>query len=101
MNEPTRILTTSYEDLQRQMVTKKAQTKKRSPKKSSVKKSETPGLWLVKQEPETYSWDDFVRDGRTDWTGVRNFQARNNLRQMRVGERVQSVRPSRTKSSQE
>src|SRR6266403_3584673 len=70
------------------MVTKKAQTKKRSPKKSSVKKSETPGLWLVKQEPETYSWDDFVRDGRTDWTGVRNFQARNNLRQMRVGERV-------------
>ncbi len=88
MNEPTRILTTSYEDLQRQMVTKKAQTKKRSPKKSSVKKSETPGLWLVKQEPETYSWDDFVRDGRTDWTGVRNFQARNNLRQMRVGERV-------------
>ena len=88
MNEPTRILTTSYEDLQRQMVTKKVQTKKRSPKKSSVKKSETPGLWLVKQEPETYSWDDFVRDGRTDWTGVRNFQARNNLRQMKVGERV-------------
>jgi len=70
------------------MVTKKALTKKRSPKKGSGKKSETPGLWLVKQEPETYSWDDFVRDGRTDWTGVRNFQARNNLRQMKVGERV-------------
>lgn len=44
--------------------------------------------WLVKQEPETYSWDDFVKDGKTDWTGVRNFQARNNLRQMQPGDRV-------------
>ena len=44
--------------------------------------------WLVKQEPEAYSWDDFVRDGRTDWTGVRNFQARNNLRAMRKGDAV-------------
>lgn len=43
---------------------------------------------MVKQEPESYSWDNFVRDGRTDWTGVRNFQARNNLRQMKVGDRV-------------
>lgn len=43
---------------------------------------------MVKQEPESYSWDDFVRDGRTDWTGVRNFQARNNLRQMKAGDRV-------------
>ena len=43
---------------------------------------------MVKQEPETYSWDDFVRDGRTDWTGVRNYQARNNLRQMKAGDRV-------------
>jgi len=43
---------------------------------------------MVKQEPEAYSWDDLVSDGRTDWTGVRNFQARNNLRQMRVGDRV-------------
>ncbi len=41
--------------------------------------------WLVKQEPEAYSWDDFVRDGLTTWTGVRNFQARNNLRAMRKG----------------
>lgn len=46
------------------------------------------GYWMVKQEPETYSWDDFVSDGRTDWSGVRNYQARNNLRQMRVGDRV-------------
>lgn len=44
--------------------------------------------WMVKQEPETYSWDDFVDDGRTDWSGVRNYQARNNLRQMKVGDRV-------------
>ena len=43
---------------------------------------------MVKQEPETYSWDDFVRDGRTDWTGVRNYQARNNLREMKAGDRV-------------
>src|SRR3954469_18823295 len=44
--------------------------------------------WLVKQEPEDYSWADFVEDGRTAWTGVRNFQARNNLRTMRKGDSV-------------
>lgn len=44
--------------------------------------------WLVKQEPEDYSWDDLARDGKTQWTGVRNFQARNNLRQMSVGDEV-------------
>lgn len=44
--------------------------------------------WLVKQEPEAYSWDDFVRDGLTIWSGVRNFQARNNLRAMRKGDAV-------------
>jgi len=43
---------------------------------------------MVKQEPETYSWDDFVRDGSTDWSGVRNYQARNNLRSMKVGDKV-------------
>src|ERR1700739_260588 len=42
--------------------------------------------WLVKQEPTAYSWDQFVADGKTDWTGVRNFQARNNLRSMKLGE---------------
>lgn len=46
------------------------------------------GHWMVKQEPETYSWDDFVKDGKTDWSGVRNYQARNNLREMKAGERV-------------
>ena len=44
--------------------------------------------WLVKQEPTAYSWDDFVRDGKTTWTGVRNFQARNNLRAMKKGDAV-------------
>lgn len=44
--------------------------------------------WLVKQEPSAYSWDDFVRDKETAWTGVRNFQARNNLKAMRRGDRV-------------
>jgi predicted RNA-binding protein with PUA-like domain len=44
--------------------------------------------WLVKQEPSAYSWSDFVRDGRTSWTGVRNYTARNNLREMHVGDEV-------------
>jgi len=43
---------------------------------------------MVKQEPEAYSWDDFVKDGKTDWTGVRNFQARNNLKAMKNGDKV-------------
>ena len=42
--------------------------------------------WLVKQEPEDYAWAAFVKDGRTAWTGVRNFQARNNLRAMKSGD---------------
>ncbi|HRI02949.1 MAG TPA: EVE domain-containing protein [Pyrinomonadaceae bacterium] len=44
--------------------------------------------WMVKQEPDAYSWDDFVADGATDWTGVRNYQARNNLRAMKKGDKV-------------
>lgn len=44
--------------------------------------------WLVKQEPEAYSFDDLVSDGKTDWTGVRNFQARNNLQEMKRGDKV-------------
>ena len=44
--------------------------------------------WLVKQEPEAYSFDDLVKDGKTDWTGVRNFQARNNLQAMKKGDKV-------------
>lgn len=44
--------------------------------------------WLVKSEPEAYSWADLVRDGRTAWTGVRNFAARINLNTMQPGDRV-------------
>ena len=45
-------------------------------------------FWLVKQEPSSYSWADFVGDGKTTWTGVRNFAARNNLRKMRLADEV-------------
>ena len=44
--------------------------------------------WLVKQEPTAYSWNDLVADGKTAWTGVRNFTARNNLRAMRKDDAV-------------
>ncbi|MDQ3118274.1 MAG: EVE domain-containing protein [Verrucomicrobiota bacterium] len=44
--------------------------------------------WLVKQEPSAYSWSDFVADGKTSWTGVRNYTARNNLREMQKGDEV-------------
>src|SRR5258708_3738815 len=44
--------------------------------------------WIVKSEPTSYSWDQFVKDGRTAWTGVRNFAARLNLRAMRKGDLV-------------
>jgi predicted RNA-binding protein with PUA-like domain len=45
-------------------------------------------FWLVKQEPSDYSWADFIADGSTSWTGVRNFLARNNLRRMSKGDEV-------------
>jgi len=44
--------------------------------------------WLMKSEPSAYSIDDLKRDGSTSWDGVRNFQARNNLRAMAVGDKV-------------
>ena len=44
--------------------------------------------WVVKSEPAAYSWQDFVRDGKAAWTGVRNFQARNHLRAMKRGDLV-------------
>ena len=44
--------------------------------------------WMVKSEPTAYSWNQLVKDGRTAWTGVRNYQARINLRAMRVGDTV-------------
>jgi predicted RNA-binding protein with PUA-like domain len=48
----------------------------------------TTQYWLVKQEPEKYSWSDFTQDRTTDWDGVRNYQARNNLQAMRKGDQV-------------
>lgn len=42
--------------------------------------------WMMKTEPETYSWDDLVKDSRTRWDGVRNYLARNNLRAMKKGD---------------
>ncbi|HVF70129.1 MAG TPA: EVE domain-containing protein [Chthoniobacterales bacterium] len=45
-------------------------------------------FWLVKSEPSAYSWANLVTDGKTAWTGVRNFTARNNLRAMRKGDAV-------------
>lgn len=44
--------------------------------------------WLVKSEPGAYSWDDFVKLGRDHWDGVRNYQARNNLKLMQNGDQV-------------
>ncbi|MBK7966743.1 MAG: EVE domain-containing protein [Bacteroidetes bacterium] len=44
--------------------------------------------WLVKSEPFKYSWDQFVNDGSACWDGVRNYQARNNLRSMKKGDLV-------------
>ena len=42
--------------------------------------------WLLKSEPAKYSWEQMVKDGRTHWDGVRNFQALNNLRAMKTGD---------------
>ncbi|MCH8014771.1 MAG: EVE domain-containing protein [Candidatus Dadabacteria bacterium] len=44
--------------------------------------------WLVKSEPFKYSWDDLLKDGSTYWDGVRNYQARNNLKSMEKGDLV-------------
>ena len=44
--------------------------------------------WLLKSEPESYGWDDLVRDGKTEWDGVRNRAAAAHLREMTVGDRA-------------
>ena len=44
--------------------------------------------WLIKTEPNTYSWDDFVKLGRDHWDGVRNFKARNHMKSMKVGDQA-------------
>jgi len=48
----------------------------------------TMQYWLVKQEPDAYAWSDLLRDKKTSWDGVRNFQARNHLKTMHVGDGV-------------
>jgi predicted RNA-binding protein with PUA-like domain len=50
--------------------------------------SRMKSFWLVKQEPSSYSWSDFVAEGQTSWTGVRNYAARNNLRGMQKDDQV-------------
>jgi len=44
--------------------------------------------WLVKSEPFKYSWEDFVKEGKSVWDGVRNYQARNNMKAMKKGDWV-------------
>lgn len=44
--------------------------------------------WLVKTDPEAYSWEQFLKDKKTVWDGVRNFQARNNLKEMKKGDKA-------------
>jgi predicted RNA-binding protein with PUA-like domain len=44
--------------------------------------------WLVKSEPNKYSWEQFIKEGKTFWDGVRNYAARNNLRDMKKGDHV-------------
>jgi predicted RNA-binding protein with PUA-like domain len=46
------------------------------------------GFWLVKSEPDTYSWEKLVKERRTVWDGIRSFEARNNLRAMKKGDLV-------------
>lgn len=48
----------------------------------------TMAFWLVKSDPDTYSWIDLLKDRKTDWDGVRNYQARNNLMKMETGDFV-------------
>lgn len=62
------------------------------PKKPAKPAASAPmaftGFWLVKQEPDSYPWGAFVKEGRASWEGVRNYQARNNLRGMKAGDPV-------------
>lgn len=66
----------------------KLKENKNGPKPASVSRATKPDYWLVKSEPSKYSWDQFVKDGKTFWDGVRNYQARNNLQAMKKGDRV-------------
>ena len=54
-------------------------------------------FWLVKTEPEEYSFDDLLRDEKVVWDGVRNYQARNNLKAMKNGDKVLVYHSGKTK----
>ncbi|MES2265609.1 MAG: EVE domain-containing protein [Bacteroidota bacterium] len=56
--------------------------------KNSLNDIKNPQFWLVKSEPFKYSWEKFNKEGRTFWDGVRNYQARNNLKMMKEGDLV-------------
>ena len=58
----------------------------------------TTQYWLVKSEPDSYSWADLVRDGHADWTGVRNYAARIHLKAMNRGDRVLFYESTTTKA---
>lgn len=68
--------------------TKAPAKKATKPKPAPAKAAPTSGRWLMKSEPDAFSWDDLVARGRTGepWTGVRNFQARNFMKAMQVGD---------------
>ena len=53
-----------------------------------TKSGESHRMWLMKSEPDAYSWDDLVAEGEGTWDGVRNHRAANNLRAMQVGDRA-------------
>ena len=56
--------------------------------------------WLFKSEPGAWSWDDQVRDGTTFWDGVRNHQANNNMKAMKIGDLgFSTIRSTRSRSS--
>ena len=68
---------------------KRGKSKKKSKgQKTGVSAPTDIAYWLLKSEPGKYSWDDMVRDKRTYWDGVRNYQASNNLKAMKVGDRA-------------
>lgn len=56
------------------------------PKTTPEKPAAAPTYWLIKSEPTVYPWSRLLRDGRTMWDGVRNFEARNHLRAMQEGD---------------
>lgn len=70
------------------MSTKNAATKKASTSSDTSVSSAGPRIWLMKSEPDVFSIDDLARDGSTSWEGVRNYQARNYMIEMKLGDRV-------------